>query len=55
MAWRIKRVRRNGGVTDVASGILDLAEASAVVLRLYRLQEQELGGDDEFITEPEED
>ena len=49
----IKRFRRNGHEEMIARGIDTLAEAAEVALRLVRLQEQELGGADEFCAEPE--
>lgn len=45
----VRRTRRNcfeGAV--IAAGLESMAEAAELALRLYRLQEMELGGTDEF-------
>lgn len=49
----IRRSNRNYGETTVARNIDSLNEAGELALRLWHLQEQELGGVDEFIAQPE--
>jgi hypothetical protein len=48
----VRRSRRDGS-QFIARNIDTLAEAGELALRLLRLQEQELGGTDEFIAEAE--
>jgi hypothetical protein len=50
--YRVMRYARMRSTT-IAQGIGSLAEAAEIALRLVRLQEQELGGDDEFYAEAE--
>lgn len=49
----VKRRRRNGRDSSIAAGIATMAEAAEVAYRLEKLQECELGGDDEFCAEAE--
>ena len=49
----VRRCRRNGSETLIVRNLGSLAEAAEAALRLTRLQEWELGGDDEFCAEVE--
>lgn len=49
----VKRCRRSGWESVLLRGLDTAAEAAELALRLTRLQEQELGGDDEFFAEVE--
>lgn len=52
--YQVLKVRRTSGREDViACGIETHAEAAEIALRLYLLQEIELGGTDEFIARAE--
>lgn len=49
----VRRERRSGSSMIIARGIDTLAEAAEVAFRLAKIQEQELGGDDDFVAEAE--
>lgn len=51
--YRVVRLVTAGGTRTVARGITTMAEAAEIALRLAKLQEQELGGDDDFYAEEE--
>ena len=51
--FQVWRVTRGGKWSTLAKGIETLAEAAEIALRLTRLQEIELGGEDEFVAERE--
>lgn len=55
--YQVRRYRngRAGVGMQVATGVLTLAEAAEIALRLMVLQEHELGGQDEFTAMPEGD
>ena len=53
--YRVTRAAKSGsgGETVLARGLDTMAEAAEIALRLFTLQEQELGGDAEFYGEVE--
>ena len=49
----IRRRHGTGSESTIAEGASSLAEAAEIAFKLTRLQEDEIGGTDQFIAQPE--